>query len=100
MPSDDARLAAAARTPDPKGQSRYGVEMTPAEYAEQAARDDRSMKARPLADVVDRNQDELAGFWIDQQRGGEFAVMTLESARAQTRARRRRSSAARLVSEV
>ncbi|MDQ1436499.1 MAG: hypothetical protein QOK43_128 [Acidimicrobiaceae bacterium] len=86
LPYDDTALAVAAASPDPMALQRYGVALTPAEYAEQSARDARADAAGPLAAVVEQHADELAGLWIDQQQGGMFVVMATPATSTLTRA--------------
>lgn len=86
LPADAAALAAAAAAPHAEGLQRYGVALTATEFADQRARDERADAAGPLAALVSTRADELAGMWIDHERGGEFVVMAAPATTPATRA--------------
>lgn len=77
---DEASLAAANANPAPDAQHRYGVDLTPTEYADQVARDTWADGKGPLMDALQQRPDEFAGVWIDHASGGGFVVMALPSA--------------------
>ncbi|MDQ1446379.1 MAG: glucosylceramidase [Acidimicrobiaceae bacterium] len=77
---DDAALAAADANPAAGAQSRYGVSLTPAEFADQVTRDGWAEAKGPMMEALNQRRDEFAGMWIDQAKGGAFVVMAMPTA--------------------
>jgi len=86
LPYDDATLAAAVANPAPEGPPRWGVVLSPAEFAEMEKRQAWIDAKGPMSDAVRQRRDEFAGMWMDHHAGGRFVVMALPTASALSKA--------------